>query len=428
MKEKHQEVISYSPLNIPKRQRKPGESIWCGKCNCQVTDTCKQTGKSKSSCKFPEHHRFQSRTYDKIKKRTVPVKTWPKELRDYNEFTRLHPIEVAKYHNKGVQHIFKKKPSLLRDALKKYFDWLNDIGVKSHQKKNLSPKHIQNQLANLVSFRESQPEYESILVKDVNDEHVALFHDLLESRSYSGKTYNNKMYTLNHAFEYFINDLGYSIQNPFASVSNKETTANSVFVELSDFKNLLLITTEENGIKFEKCSDRVKRVSLHRPWLTLFWELALYTGGRREDVAELKLSDVKPMHLEIHDFKVSKKKKTDRRRLLPRSEEFDNLLNRLIDYYQLTGDDYLIEPKDPRRTTLSNHASKAFTHYWSILNPGYYARMYSLRDTHITLMIKRYGNRYEGVFGTHTKIKASLENYANYEELIKDFAGKSMIA
>ena len=74
-----------------------------------------------------------------------------------------------------------------------------------------------------------------------------------------------------------------------------------------------------------------------------------------------------------------------------------------------------------------NHASKAFSHYWSVLDPGYYARMYSLRDTHITLMIMRHGSLYQGVFGAHKKIKTSLDNYANFEKLISQFSGKSML-
>ncbi|MCO6377257.1 hypothetical protein GBO34_00970 [Roseivirga pacifica] len=312
--------------------------------------------------------------------------------------------------------------------MKKYYDWLNDVDVPSHKKKSLSEKHIQNQLANLLSFKESQPDYERILMKDFNDNHVALFHDYLLQKAYSGKTYNNKMYTMSHAFGYFIKELGYNIQNPFDDVTRKQVQASKSFVELSDFKELLDLTTEPNGIKFEKCTDRVKRVSLYREWLCWYWELALYTGGRREDIAELRLTNIHELHIDIRDYKTSNSKRSEIHRYLPRSAEFNDLLHRLTEHYGLSGNDYLIEPNETNRTKLSNHASKAFTHYWRLLDPGYYARMYSLRDTHITMMINRYGNKYEGIFGTHQNIKTSLENYASYEKLIQQYAGKSMIA
>ena len=427
MTAKRKAVKSYNPLNIPVRQRKPGETIWCGKCNSTVTDTCKQTGKKKYTCKFGERHRFQSRVYDKTKKRTVPVKTHPKDLRDYQEFTRIHPIEVRKYFSKGVTAIHSKRPALLRDALKKYYDWLNDIDVPSHMRKDLDSKHVQNQLNNLVTFRESLPGYESLLVRDVTDHHVGVFHDYLNRKAYAAKTYNNKVFTLKQAFDYFIKVLEYPIgSNPFSKVTQKPTQAKKGFIKVEDFSDLLNALTPENGVKFEKCSDRIKRVSLHREWLGFFYELALYTGGRREDVAMLRLDHVKERHIDIFDHKVSNSKKTDVVRWMPRSEEFDDLLDRLVQYYSLKGSDYLIEPADPNRTKISNHASKAFSHYWKGLNTGYYARMYTLRDTHITLMIKRYGNHYEGVFGSHESIKTSIENYASKAELMSQFAGKSM--
>lgn len=428
MQANHQGVKSYSPLQIPARQRKPGEAIWCGKCNTNVTDKCKATGKRKSTCKHGEHHRFQSRVYDKKLRKMVRVKTYPKDLRDYNEFTRLHPIELDKYFSRGIVKIQTKRPTLLRDALKKYYDWLNDIDVPSHQKKGLDAKHVKNQLNNLVTFRESMPGYESLSVIDVTDEHVGIFHDFLERKDYAAKTYNNKMETLRSAFDYFIKELKYPLEgNPFSRVVRKKTQSKKDFVHIDDFWKLLEITTLENGIKFERCSDRVKRVSLHRDWLTDYWELALWTGGRRKDIAFLTLDMVKEHHIEKYDHKVSKKKRTDVIHWLPRSHEFNQLLQRLTKKYGLTGSDYLIEPTDPNRTTISNHASKAFTHYWRFLDPGYYARMYSLRDTHITLMIQRYGNLYEGVFGSHENIKTSLDNYASFEQLIRPFSGKSML-
>lgn len=300
---------------------------------------------------------------------------------------------------------------------------MEDVDVPSHKKKNYDEKYLQNELRNILDFKECMPDFDLLLVRDVNDDHVALFHDYLSERV-ANKTYNHKMYTMRSAFKYFVK-LSYPIKNPFEEIKNKATTARKNFVELEDFKKLLKTTTQENGIAYEKSNGEIKRKSLYRDWLTDFWELALYTGGRREDVAELRLSHIKEKHVEVYDFKNSKKK--DVIRWVARSKEFDDLLEKLTAKYGLEEEDYLIEPRDTRRKTIMNHASKAFTHYWRQLDAGYHATMYSLKDTHITLMIMRYGNLYEGVFGSHSKIKASLQNYASYEKMISQFSGKSML-
>lgn len=417
----------YSPLHIPLRDRKKGQHIWCGYCNTTITDVCKDTGKKKHTCKHASSHRFQSKTWDPSKKRTVPVMTYPKELRDFKEFDRLHPIEVQKYFERrqATNDVKARRPSNLKNALQKFYDWLQDIDVPSHKRKNYDKKYLQNELRNILDFKDCLPGFDFLLVRDVNDEHVALFHDFLTER-FSNKTYNNKMHTMRNAFKYFIK-IGYPIKNPFEEIKSKSTKAKKNFIELEDFRKLMQVTTKENGIAFEKSNGEIKRKSLYRDWLTDFWELALYTGGRREDVAELKLSHVKAEYVEVYDFKNSDQGQKDVIRWVARSKEFNELLGKLTTKYKLKGDDYLIEPSDDRRTTIMNHASKAFTHYWRQLDTGYYARMYSLRDTHITLMIMRYGNLYEGVFGTHSNIQASLENYASYEKMIAQFSGKSML-
>jgi integrase len=420
-------VTHFKALHIPKRDRKKGEYIFCCKCNTTVTTHCKSSGGRLFNCKSPEAHLFQSRIYDKEKKRIVPLKTYPKELRDYSEFTQLHSVYTRAFVPGGAKPLSIKRPTLLTDALKKYYDWLNDADLPSHMKKNLAEKHIANQLNNLLSFKESQPNYNSLKVIDVNDTHVGVFHDFLIAKEYAPKTYNNKMFSLRQAFNYFINELDYKIaRNPFKKVIPKATVAKKGFIQINDFRTLLTTVTPFAGIKLEKCKDRTKRVSLFRDWLTLYWELALYTGGRREDISMLKLKHVKEKHIEVFDFKNSHKSEVIR--WVARSTEFNDLLQRLQTKYNLGPEDYLIEPRDNRRNTLSNHASKAFTHYWANLETGYYARMYTLRDTHITLMIKRYGNSYQGVFGAHQNIDTSLRNYASYEEMISQFSDKSMLA
>lgn len=435
-------MADYKPLNIPARDHTKGMYILCTKCDRNISDKCMLTGKRKSTCKHGDAHRFQSKTYLKELKRSVPVKTYDKDFRDPLKFKEAHPLEVKKF-LASKRRLGKKRglPILLADALRMYADWLADIDpfkesregedpplLPAQQRKKNKPKYISGEITNCVSFKDSQPDYDHLKVTDVDEYNVGLFHSYLKDyKDYANRTYNNKMESMNAAYKQFMR-WGYKIEvNPFSTkeVKRLDWTGKDDMVKIKDFAPLLKTITQENGIIFEWTSEGVKRKSLYRDWLTDYFELALYTGGRPEDVISLKVKDVKEKHIEITDHKNSKEKKVVH--WVVRSKEFDTLYTRLQSKYNLSPESYLIEPEDARRETLANHASKAFSAYWKKYNTGYWARLYSLRKTHATLMVMRHGKSYEGIFGMHQNISMTKDSYANFETMIGQYAGKSML-
>lgn len=428
--------MDYKPLHIPPRDKIKGQVIWCGKCNRTITKTCGLSGKKKGVCKHSDQHRFQSRIYDPRKRRVVPVRTYPKDMRDYFEFSKLHLLELKKHKGGVVKPLTIGNPTLLSDGLKMFVDWLYDIDPKgksekdklpSHKQKNLNPKYIKGIIANLRTFKESQPDYVLLEVEEISDYHVGIFHEyLLEDKGYAPKTYNNKVSSMHYAFHFFM-DQGYAInKNPFAvdEVIRKNWEAKKDFIQLKDFYELIESVNPNSGIVFEKTKDGVNRKNQYRDWLTDYWMLSLLTGGRKEDVSMLRWSDVKEKHVEVVDHKNSKKSRVVH--WIPRTKELNELLVKLKEKYNPSEDGFLIEPEDDRRTTIANQASKSFTVFWRKLGKDYWARMYSLRKVHGTLMLQRHGESYAGVFGMHQSIKTTQDNYANYEKIIGDFAGKSM--
>ena len=416
------------PLHIPKRDRKKGEYIQCVYTGCKTTlsGKCKLSGKSQHTCKHGDSHRFLSKAYDPEKRRMVPIMLWPKELRDYKEFTRKHILEVQKFESYGKSNpLIQIRPSRLQDAVKAYFEWYCDISVPPHKRKNYSEKVQNNEFNNLREIKKALPDYTLLKVTDFNDDHVGLIYDHLSQ--YANKTFNNKIYTIKSFFNYLIS-IGYDIKNPMDGVKNKIHQPQKTFIHPEDFSKLLSLITEENGIKFEKDGDKIKRKSLFRPWLNFYYRLALSTGGRPDGLTGLKYEDITPDFVRLHNTKVENKKNIDIIQLIIRTQEFNEVFEELCSFYNLRNGDYVLEPEETNRKKLSNHASKAWTHYWRQGNFHYKATCYELKDTHITLMLGKIPPElYQGMYGAHKELKTSIENYAKEEILVGNYKGVSLL-
>ncbi|WP_462250378.1 hypothetical protein [Ekhidna sp.] len=433
--------MNYKPLHIPKRDRKKGEYILCVYTDCKTTvgKICKSSGKALHTCKHAESHRFQSKAWDPNKKRMVPIETHGKDFRDYKKFSLRHVQAVAKFEidQQVPTQSINIKPSRLRDALRMYNDWFQDKDEKGnllphHKIKGHSENTIKDEFINIKVFKQAllelQYDFDTILLDQVDVDMVGKIFKWLTDK-YANRTVNNKLNTISRFYKYLIEIKDYNISNPF---SNREVIRKTVqdkdgvFIEPDHFKKLLGVVTLENGIAFTKEKSGVKRRSLFRSWLTFYYRLEFCTGGRPEDIAELKVDHVLDDFIRFKDFKVSRKKKTERIRMRIRTKEFDDLFDELVKHYGLKPGMYLIEPEEANRKKIIRHASKAWTHYWKQLDVGYHATFYDLRGTYATIMSEQFGTAYEGIFGMHDSHRTTRRNYNSKQKMLSKLRGKPM--
>ena len=396
------------PLNIPARERKKGQYIFCGECNTTVSDKCRKSNKRLSTCKHPERHRYQSL---KFIGKSRKVKNW--DTREYKEFDNFHH-EWMKV--KTVEVSINQQPLAFRQCLKMYLDWVNDIGVPSYEKKNYTPEtktKIKNRIKVILEIiRNSGYDPDYISVKSFPQEVISELYDQLNER-YAAKTFNHYISILNNFYNKFlIGEKDYDLKNPFRNVNFEKTKGRTEIIEIDEFNKLLEITTPENGLR-----QQTKRIrNLYKPWLTEFWRMSLYTGRRPQDIPLLKVSNI----LESHGY--CEEQKTDQVRLFIVSEELLDFKAELIKKYSLSEDDYLIAPDKKNRAEVKNGASLGFTHYWSLT--GFDHRiLYDLRNTYITRLRTNVGDESLRFFGLHAKISTTDKNYVNAQKMAANYAG-----
>ena len=400
------------PLHIPKKKRIVGMSIKCGKCNRNVSGKCLLSGMKLYTCKHGDQHRYQSRKT--VNGRTTPIKTWPKELRDINEFCKLH-IAIMEQPVKVVP--IDSKPMLLKPCIRMYIDFLSDVDVPSYEKKNYSKDWINQVTTYFKNILAIIPNPDTFIISEFGVNEVSIIHDHLESK-YSDKTYNHYIATFRKFFA-FLNKKGYNLVDPFEEVKLKSPKSRTEIIHIEEFEKLIGICTPERGVKIENSG---KKKNLYKDWLPDAWRLYLYTGRRRGDLPHIKVSQVKEHY--IHCIESKTEQSGSNIKLIPMTEELKSLVRELTK--NLSPDDYLLAPHETNRNQVRNISSDAFTHYWRQLNIDRHVTLNSLRNTYATFGRRMWGSEFEGLIGLHVSVKTTDANYVNKEEIAKTYSGEKM--
>ncbi|WP_421762726.1 hypothetical protein [Ekhidna sp.] len=409
------------PLQIPKRYRQSREGMYvrCNKRCVNVTDKCCLSGKKLHTCKYGDKHQFLSKVYDPVTGKMKHGKSWPKDLRDFTDFQKLH-LELKKQNDKSIITI-NEKPGLLTQCMKMYAAWIKDIDVPTYERKNNTEHYTRGEIRHLKNLKEALASKEVnadyLVITEFNKKHVEIIYDYLTGR-FSNKSFNHQLATYRRFFAYLI-DLEYPLVNHFKKVKPLPTKAKKEVVSIEEFKKLCSIVTPEAGVKFKSKKEggktKVFRAHLYTDYLINGWAFELYTGCRYEEIQTIKVKDIKEDHIATKDHKASRKKKEDVIRLIPMIDELRDLCARLSK--GSSPDDYLIAPKETNRKNVTSKLSVGFTHYWAQVSDRKDVTFYSLKNSYATEMVKRFGDK----VNLHLDFNTTMKNYVNELELIKTF-------
>lgn len=169
------------------------------------------------------------------------------------------------------------------------------------------------------------------------------------------------------------------MKNPFEKVRMIPAMVKRDTITKEEFKNLLKIIKPENGIEIQ---GKYKR-NRYKLYLKDALELALHTGGRREEVVGLKWNmirekDGEPVYIEVPNLKVKRKKgeyfnQNVPPKIVPVTKSLKNILYRLGYKMNKGKDRYLLNPD--KRTASSTKSmndalSLGFSHFYKQLNTG----------------------------------------------------------
>ncbi len=306
----------------------------------------------------------------------------------------------------------------------KYIDFLENIGVPIHQRVERSKKHKEEIQKCLILFNESLSlngvDKKTIEVEEINDNHIGDFHKyLLENKNYSNRTYNNKMGYVSGFFKWY-QENHKNIINPLDKVRSRSVKYQKDIITLDEFKNLLEKITPENGMDYRAKQPRNR----YKPYLRDGIELALHTGGRREEITSMRWNMIKkiknkPSFIEVPNYKVEKQlgdgfNDNVPPKIIPITKSLMKTLMRLGFTQYENSNNFILAPD---RTGISDYAimdnlSKGFSHFYNLLGTGRTLQLKSLRKTYLTFLNAALGGNTKGLSG-HSSDEVLQKHYIN---------------
>jgi len=336
----------------------------------------------------------------------------------------------------------EKIPVLLDECFRSYIDFLNNIGVPEHKQKKRDPDHIRKVGYAFELYAQALKENginTSILkFTDVNDQMVGFVHKLLLTEMDSAnKTYNNRMALLRTFTSHIIKEYYKDYNNPFLGAVNLLVTKEVTSVQEDEFNALMGIITPESGVekRVQKGRVNLRTTTWYKPWLKNGIRIGIFTGGRSEDLVELKWSDIQVdkkgnLHtIKSIDYKIdnANNHKIGNRehyyKYFPITAELrSELMDIGYEIYKDT-DKYIIAPEETmKRSTVARFLSGAFTHYYRQLNTGRSVTFKTLRKTYHTSALIQYGAA-STALTNHTTISITDKNYFDKEVTREDAKG-----
>lgn len=405
-------------LKLPTQKYK-GMVVYCSKCRKHFSWTKKQEeqkvlepvcGQSKgrlSSCKFKDKQSYKVKVHipgtrkGEVSK-VLQSKRYDEAIIEAVEF-RAEFKRTLHGHNPNPIHPKKATRTYLFDAQIRYIDFLADIDVPEHQKRNRSEDYIKQLLKSLEYFNDCLKENDInkrlLPIDRVDDSHVGYFHANLNARGFKSRTYNKHMGNLKIFYKWAIQNYNLKIgSNPFDKVKNKPTVYKKETITGDEFRKLLVQITPENG-KFErKTKNGTKKMNYFCSYLKDALELALHTGGRREEIAILRWDmikeiDGKPTYIEVRNLKVERITKREGQdsiapKIVPITSGLMEVLLRMGYQEKKGSTDFIICP-DRKRTSIGaikNRMTDGFSFFYNQLNTDRSLQFKCLRKTYLTYL------------------------------------------
>lgn len=412
-------------LKLPKKNRPKGLYLFCNSCKKYYTNDNDAKCKCRNLVYKARIH--ISGTKHGIVSKVLGANNFREAV---DELMRLREFLMENGFQKIPVQKHIPKPTRLVECFADYMGYLHNVNVPKHKHKKRDPVHIRKvDLAfNLYQTALEQNGINTAILKftEVTDQMIGFVHEyFLMDRRYSNKTYNNTMALLRMFTTHMIKEYNFDYKNPFLGVPDLLVTPKVASVRENEFNDLLAIVTPENGIEKRKQKGRenLRTTNWYKPWLKHAFQLGLYTGGRSEDVVELKWTDVNLGAdgefdtLKTIDYKIDKanSNRTSAKERMYKHFAITKELGCLLlemGYENYKGSDkYIIAPEDSlKRTNVARIISGAFTHYYKQLNTGKEVTFRNLRKTFITSALSQFGAA-STALTNHKHISVSDKHY-----------------
>ena len=193
-------------------------------------------------------------------------------------------------------HVAKKESTieLFEDFVLMFSDWLQEIDVPRHERKNRSEKHVKETMRYMFRFqdflKDSGYNLNKLTIFQIDRNVIGKYYEHLENEFPNPSTFNHNLRALKNFFKFIQEEKQYPIVNPIIKARLKEEFSDPKSITDKDFIELLSVITEENSLEVLKTGKTRNR---WRPWMKNAIELFAFTGMRLEETVSIKYSDIK---------------------------------------------------------------------------------------------------------------------------------------
>ncbi|NRT15285.1 integrase [Flavobacterium sp. 28A] len=397
-------------LIIPKNPHK-GMKIFCYKCK-----------RDNPICKHYDIQKYKVVIH--VKGEVAKRKSQVLISRIYNEAV----IEAIEY-EKGliatnfqpIIHNEENNNYSILGAVSVYENYLKGEHRYAHMLKIVSKSHQSECMKFCDFFLDSIIAYKDITstsIIDVDQSDVARFYKWADGH-YAARTFNKCLGALRAFFNFLINVEAIEIKNPFAVYQPKAVIKKNVETLTEDeFSSILSAIDSAGSIKV--LGGKGERKNMFRPYLKDGFKLFLLTGGRREEVVDLRWSNIistgnNVMFFDIENLKVNRIKK------MGHSNKYNKRIPVNIDLFDLlvtlgyedkkNSNDFILFPKRNVKTeTIMNNMSKSFTFYAEAAGIKKDVSLNNLRKTYITWLNRAMGKD-TGILTSHGGQQVLVDHY-----------------
>jgi integrase len=401
-------------LPLPKNPHK-GLKVFCRQCN-----------EDNSKCKHYDNQVYRVRIHVPGSKNTVKTKViaakeyddavieaiaFKKEL-SANDFTTIkNKLDEDTDIDEGNDYsIF--------DALIKYNQYLEGASSYAHLKKNVSKAYKDELIRFCTYFCQNVSKTKNIKtgrIKSISRVDVSNFY-LWAERHYADKTFNKCMAGVKCFFEFLIDIEEIDMRNPFRKYITKEVIKSNIeTVNRDEFLDILAAIDKFDPVV--TLGGKGERKNMYKPYLRDGFRLFLLTGGRREEVVNLRWSDIfiSPSGVKffrIRNIKVERiTKKIGIIKHIPINEDLLDLLVEMGFEKNKDTSNYILFPdREVSALTIMDSLSKAFTHYRKGAGIEKDISLNNLRKTYLT-WVNQVMNKDTKILSSHSTDGVLKEYY-----------------
>lgn len=328
----------------------------------------------------------------------------------------INELKANDYRDISVNN--ESKEYTIIGAILKYNQYLSGKYELKHLVKQVSEAHRKETLRFIKLFCnvvKDHHNFEIMRVKDISVKDVSRFYESIENK-YAPRTFNKCMIALKGFFKFLIEIEKLEMKNPFEVYHSKSIINQRVeTITKDEFEKIInSIEPEDSHVKLGGQGE-VK--NMYRDYLKVGFRLSLLTGVRREEVVDLKWSDIF-FSGDILFFMIKNKKvernnniKGDFYKYVPiNSDLFDLLIELGYDKLKTTNNFILSPVRKESLLTIMNTLSKSFTFYKNKAGIEKNISLKHLRKTYISWVNQVMGNE-TGVLTSHSTNGVLVEHY-----------------